>query len=282
MQETKDCTSNTDITVKCQLSCGIPLKPIAPHLWEKDLRPVGLSLRVSFSHPWFSMWWEPLSFFNTIVWDSQFKSVHAVPGFLRHGSHGAFKLKARLFLALGTLGNQGSSAGCPHLPSRWGNRADCEYCSLEKRSGKCGGADGASPCGSVLLFWVLGGVWRRAGLRLQVSTRDGLLLLLLQSPRGLAISEASLFFFGSQQGTFCRFQRRWHRQAVGAQLSSFFHPVGIFFSLSHPTWGWLLKGSFLWSLALAHEKEIYYTEGCYFQRLSYRVGKSCQMEVGWC
>lgn len=66
------------------------------------------------------MWWEPPSFFNKIVSDSPFKSVHAMPGLLRHGSHQAFTLMARLFLALGTLEKQGSSASCSHLRSRWG------------------------------------------------------------------------------------------------------------------------------------------------------------------
>lgn len=101
-----DYTSNTDITVKCQLCCGIPLKPIASHLWEMDSRPVGLSSRASFSHPWFSTWWQPPHFLNKTVPNCPFKSVHAMPGLLRDSSLWTFNLMARLFSALGTLENQ--------------------------------------------------------------------------------------------------------------------------------------------------------------------------------
>lgn len=202
-----------------------------------DLRPVGLSLRVSFSHSWFSTWWEPPSFFNKIVSDSPFKSAHAMPGLLRHGSPWTFNLMAKLFSALGTLENQSSSASCSHLPSWWGKDGNChcEYSYLERTLGKPVGVDGASPCAPVLLFWVLGGLWRRAGLRLLLTTRDGLLLLVLQSPQGCTISEAPLFFLAATKVLSATF-KDCDTESVGAQPSpSLFFILLIFFSplLSH-------------------------------------------------
>lgn len=71
-------------------------------------------------------------------------------------------------------------------------------------------------------------------------------------------------------------------ESVGAQLSPFlfFHSPDTFFSLSYPTWWWLLKGSSLWSLMLAHDKDIYYTDGCYFQRFELQWEKAARENRG--
>lgn len=85
-----------------------------------DLRPVEPSSRASFPHPWFSTSWELPHFLNKIVSNCPFKSVCAMPGLLRHGSRWTFNLMERLFSALGTLEDQGSSASCSHLPLQRG------------------------------------------------------------------------------------------------------------------------------------------------------------------
>lgn len=127
-----DYTSNIDITVKCQLCCGIPLKPVVSHLWEMDLRSVMLSSRASSSHPCFSMWWEHPCFLNKIVSNCLFKSVLAKPGLLRHSSRwtfnvmsqswGHWKIKASFLVAHICL-HHGASMTAPSWGQPFGGEA---------------------------------------------------------------------------------------------------------------------------------------------------------------
>lgn len=221
-----DYTSNIDITVKCQLCCGIPLKPVVSHLWETDLRSVMLSSRASSSHPCFSMWWEHPCFLNKIVSNCLFKSVLATPGLLRHSSRWAFNLMGRLFSVLGTLENQGFFSSCSHLPSPWGKHDS----SLLRTTLWRGGLENL--------------VVRMVHLSYFSESSEGGQDSACSSQQELAAASASAvtsgshnissltLLFGSNQGTFCHFHRLWHRVCETSAVSfSFFHFFGIFFPL---------------------------------------------------
>lgn len=179
-----------------------------------------------------------------------------MPGLLNHSSHWTFNLMERLFSALGTLEDQGSSASCSHLPSQWGKddnsqltvstalwRGGLEHlvvwtvplpvhpcCFSESSDGCEGGQDSGYSSQQKL----------------------GCCFSFCSHPKVAQYLKPSSSFLAATKGLSATF-KDYDIESVGAQLSPFlfFILFVFFFPLSHPTWGWLLKGSSLWILVLA-------------------------------